>query len=786
MKYKRIKIFVITLLIICTVFPAVTWASNQDYLFTAQYDEKKDTVLLHFKHNVGTKVNKAECDYRIDSGSWETHFKDIFFWIGNFDRKSEHKPKNMKSGQKIEYRIKFLKGSKVVKEITAPVIVWGDASSGSHEIAPETDNASINPDTGDGADWAERLAATLIAAPAKWILNAVGLYDPIDLVFGDFTKGISKDYQRVGSLPYLSTFTEKEWNALTEFYGKVNEIVPIELVLVVVFMGIAYWYSATKPDARVSFRGCVAGLLVAMLLLRMGGLMFGFLFDLNKLLVAQFYGAVDGKIAEGASFLTSFISLEQDGYIGSAILFIIGVLTVSVINWQYVIRKVMIALLIGLLPVVAVISIIKRESIVIWFRELIANIFLQASHAAILGFLIVLGKSSGSSHGGALTTSQFWFTLVALVSIPSMTVLIRKLLGAEGVGTGIGGALSAGLGIGSILAIGKTLGGGKKANIPAKVGAADASTGGGGGGVKGGLASGLAKVGKGFAATAGGLAGGMIAGPGGMALGGSLGAKGAGLFNDTASSLSQFAQKTKSDGALSAMGLSDKRQMLDPGSMYGAGQQILGDNVIGKSAGTLMAAGAGVASRLPVNKEARSVMGEAHKQAEAARRSIPDLRTDMNNLTTQKEIAQARFDHAKNLYGPKSEKMQWAQEQVKQFEGGFEEASNFVSSYDRSVFTEQSTVDKMSQVLSENPDNKAAANRLNTAQESLIQLQKVEPKVSKVRSAVEHIDKSSEYGEAKSQYEDVSAREAETRMQLLQAQRKQTRDGLKDYFQKIN
>jgi len=88
--------------------------------------------------------------------------------------------------------------------------------------------------------------------------------------------------------------------------------VPIELVLVVILMGIAYWYSATRPDSRISFRGYVAGLFLAMLLLRIGGMMFAFLFDINKLLVAQFFSAVEGRLSEGSSFLTAFISLEQD------------------------------------------------------------------------------------------------------------------------------------------------------------------------------------------------------------------------------------------------------------------------------------------------------------------------------------------------------------------------------------------------------------------------------------------------------------------------------------------
>lgn len=212
---------------------------------------------------------------------------------------------------------------------------------------------------------------------------------------------------------------------------------------------------------------------------------------------------------------------------------------------------------------------------------------------------------------------------------------------------------------------------------------------------------------------------------------------------------------------------------------------MLGNNVVGKSAGTLMAAGAGIASKLPGNRESASALKEAHMQARVAQKSIPELRDTSNNLLSQKKIAEARYDSAKALYGPKSEKMQWAQEQVSQFKGGVDEANNFVGDYDKSVIAEQSTVDKMTQALSENPDNTAAANKLAQAQDSLVQLQDVEPKVNNVRQAVEYMDKSSEYKDAKSDYEDISAQEAQVRMQIHQAERKQTRDGLVDYLQKI-
>ena len=82
-----------------------------------------------------------------------------------------------------------------------------------------------------------------------------------------------------------------------------------------------------------------------------------------------------------------------------------------------------------------------------------------------MSFLIVLGTASGGTKGSVLVTSQFWFTLVILLSIPSITVLVRKLFGAEGVGTGAVGAMAAGIGLGSLFAIGNALSG-RKVSVP--------------------------------------------------------------------------------------------------------------------------------------------------------------------------------------------------------------------------------------------------------------------------------------------------------------------------------
>jgi hypothetical protein len=312
---KKLKAIIAIALILCIIFPVAIWASQkQEFSIKAWYDESNKRINLSFQHNAGSNV-RMRVEHRIDGGKWNQLYDFLTTPQGSslyVDTKF-YKPKGIKDGQKIEHRAIFTKDGKVIGEAVAPVVVWGDPKSGAPPMSPPKS-------TLDGPDWPERLAASLIAAPAKWLLHVVGLSDPLELIYGDFINQTADEFQKVQPQPYLSVFTKSEWNGLQEFYKKINEIVPIELVLVVIFMGIAYWYSATRPDSRISFRGYVAGLFLAMLLLRMGGMMFAFLFDVNRLLVAQFFSAVQDRLSEGSSFLTAFISLKQDGYIGSAVL----------------------------------------------------------------------------------------------------------------------------------------------------------------------------------------------------------------------------------------------------------------------------------------------------------------------------------------------------------------------------------------------------------------------------------------------------------------------------------
>jgi hypothetical protein len=687
-------------------------------------------------------------------------------------------------------------------------------------------------------DWSEKLASYLIAAPARWLMGVMGLYDPIDLVFGDYlinttavntpavstitpatqsatTTGTSSQPQYSftpvndnGAITTFDTFTDKEWSTITNFYNAIGGMIPLELVLAVIFMGIIYWFQTINPESKVNLRSCIVGLFVAMVLLYMGGYMFSFIFDINKLIVGQFYSVIASNISGGTSFLTAFIGMAQDGYIGSAILFLFAIFSIGVLNWQYVLRKIMIALLIILLPVVAVVSIVKREVLGLWFKELMSNVFLQAAHAAVLAFLISLSLAYGATTGGPLATHQFWFSLVAIASLPVITSIIRRVFGLESYG-GVAGGLTSALGIASLMNLGRMVGIGRGATSQgatsqgASSGAtnstADSSSGSSSGSVLGGVGRAVGKT----ITVAGALVGGMAFSTGGLVAGGALASVGAGLFGDTTSSMASFGgnvigniRSGEGIGLHKAAGMEDSSQLLDPVAMHQAGKNVFGDNILGKTAGTALAAGALVAR--PFARGQVGVLNQAKQSINSATKAIPALKANVANMADQKKMSTARYDHARALYSPDSEAMKKANATISSSSsdygvGGLQGCKDYVAAHDRSVQATQGDIARHSEALENNPGSIDTSHQLAIAQNDHMALMKQSPRIEELRSATGHIDsarldsggKSMTLSDAKAHHESVTAQDSTAKISLMDAERALTKEGTRAIFEKI-
>lgn len=388
----------------------------------------------------------------------------------------------------------------------------------------------------DDVSWFQKMMADVILAIPNWLIKVLGLYDPIELVYMVDLPG--NEYKPAGAsspadLPYLHVFTENEMESLAYVYDTITEYVPITLVVAIVLMGLGMLYSSANPQARIGVREYVLGLIAAVLLLKFGPQLLVFVFEVNYVIVKWFHSMADGFIQQ--SFLHSVFD-PTTLTIGGALLAFIGVFAVAVLNFQYVMRKIIIALLIALIPLVAIIAIApsKREVLGIWFKELVAAIFLQSAHAAVLTFLLLFIYAAGEG-----TANAFWIQIACLLGLPSLANLVRRAIGAETFGdSGIMSGVGAMFGLAALAAMGKMIARGVR-TTPGTVGAVGTAAGAtaiaaGTGALAGRAAGAAAGIGgaviRGAATATGLMAGGLVAGAAtgnpalGMVVGGHMGA----------------------------------------------------------------------------------------------------------------------------------------------------------------------------------------------------------------------------------------------------------------------
>ena len=494
---------------------------------------------------------------------------------------------------------------------------------------------------------AEKIAGTLI--------GLIG-YTPVSTTTSSSMPGQVND-----ALFY--TFTSKEFEALASYYDRLNEFIPVSLVVVIVLLGMGILYTSTNPNAKISFREYSLGLFLGLFTLKFGIYALSVIFDINYALV-KFFEWVAGDSLDN-SFLDTLISTDTMS-LGQAIVTFLAVFSIGLLNWQYTIRKIIIALLIGLIPVVAVIAIIpsRRNALDYWFKEFISQVFMQAAHAAVLSFGILL----------IYANADFWIKLACIMGLPSIAVVVRRIMGAESFGSSAIGGVGTMLGLGSLFALGKILAPKKSPFSSETLGTAGETSGAVAGGMVGGMAGKIANFGlKAGTALTAGMAGGFLTGAAtgnpafGIASGITAGTMiGGGISEAISKSASLFGMTP--DERAKALGVAHPGMLDEPGEAYAAGKRLFGEGLMGKTAA------AGYAGF----KSARAFFGMSDPGlAMAAKKSIGDTRRDFMVAKSQLadfkpsyEEAKANFTHAKNLFSPQSLHMKDLQNKAETLEIG--------------------------------------------------------------------------------------------------------------------
>ncbi len=596
--------------------------------------------------------------------------------------------------------------------------------------------------------WPERLAASLVAAIPNWLASWFGLHDPVDLVFMVDTKAPLQDglLQRY-DLPYWHVFTESEMQAVSAFYDSLTEFVPIWLVVAVVLLALGVLYNAANPQSKVGFREYLLGFALSMVLLKFGAQLLGFIFEVNYALVRQFlYIALPffnqaGVITQGA-FLELVILADDKLTLGDALIAFIAALCIGVLNWQYIMRKINIALLVGLLPIVAVVSIApaKRYTIGIWFRELIANIFLQAAHAAVLAFLLlIIYAAEQNPQAGLLISQAFWIKLAGLLALPGMASLVRNVIGAETVGSGPMGTAGAMFGIAGLLALGKMLGkpGGAGAPVAAGTAGMAAATAGAAGAASR-VAGGFGKFGM---AATGALAGGMIMGAAtenpaaGVAMGATLGVHGA-------------------DRLIGAPGREDPAGQ--------ASRQTFGRNIF--AGGTM--AGLQEKSLSLSRPEYGAAAAEARAHVGSAQQALLAAKANLDGYKPTHDEAKARLTEMKNLYGPRAAHLEKLQ------------SEHLPAAEKRLHAAEQQYLE-----LLNTPEESRGANYAQEFESAQAEHSQARTEVDKISAEIEAAPQI--YQESLAAHQAAEAEYARRQQAVAQAEQGLTRDALVEEFARI-
>lgn len=317
----------------------------------------------------------------------------------------------------------------------------------------------------------ERMIAGLFTALSQSIYDILGIQDPLVLIFDyEPSFNVIGEHHSRDEL-YFGIFTEGEKAVIMAFYNMFNAYIPLWLVIVVVLIGFLMVLAGFGGNPVLTAKQYLAGLIVTVLLLMFGPDLMNALFDFSYVIVDMVKGLIEKTAAAvGMEKLPkSLLGLMAEGFtkgdsspkdllevvnkvtgLGYAVVLFLIFINAGILNFQYMIRKITLAILIFMMPVVAGMAVFPntRGALKVWLSELFANVFLVSAHSVVYGFLIMLSLAGGDSF-------SLLEIIVFTVGLNGTINLVRSMFNAPQAGKGILGGLGTITGLSSLYSVGK-------------------------------------------------------------------------------------------------------------------------------------------------------------------------------------------------------------------------------------------------------------------------------------------------------------------------------------------
>lgn len=322
-----------------------------------------------------------------------------------------------------------------------------------------------------------------------------------------------------GNQPPLGTFWPHEWSALMGWYWTFAAVAlfPGLVNAVIAAYGLRIVVASGDSQARVRLYNVLSGLVGMVVLILFTPFLMQHLLGLNAALV----DLVASRLGDARQFFADPMQIpDQVGsktLAGAMHLILVGV--ELMLNFLYVIRKVVIGASLVLLPLAGWALVFRRTytPLLLLLSELVSNTFMQTSHAITIAVLVALVLRPESQ-------TPWWILIFVPTMLPLVSSFLRRLLTGYLNFLGVNEerwASWGALGIGAMLGVAQAGGGILTAASGARAAAAMFGGGVAGGiGGAGGVGPGPVGGGGGFGGSGGDLSSGLSGGGNGLTPGG--------------------------------------------------------------------------------------------------------------------------------------------------------------------------------------------------------------------------------------------------------------------------
>lgn len=310
---------------------------------------------------------------------------------------------------------------------------------GANEAHAETDTSKIlnleELPTEDEISFFERTVAALITAVPNTLIKVLGMQDIDTLVFGK--NGLVH-----------STFTNGFWNIASTYFSMAEQLTGALLLIAFTAWGLIFQLRAANPISRANFHEMMEGVLIFVGAMMTASFIIDTIFTVNHYIVRFAMSVLTRyNIPTDMKFLDLVVALQNTPSVGGALIFLLVVVSIGILNYQYAFRMLALVFMMALFPGAAYASIYpwSRKAMDTWLREFVALVFENAGHA--LAFSIFLA----AIHNGASN----WVLFAFLFGFPQLASMIRIVVGAPTFGTmtNVGGNLGTMFGGGSMVSM---------------------------------------------------------------------------------------------------------------------------------------------------------------------------------------------------------------------------------------------------------------------------------------------------------------------------------------------